>query len=270
MTPGIHSLSFEAYLAAAGVSDSMLKLLGSKSPAHLRAQMNGETEREESPALRFGTEAHRALFEPETMDGAFHVKPDGMKFSTKDGMAWRDAHQDKPILTADEARNLTGVVKAVHAHPVASRLLKNAEFERSLFVEDDMGTLRKLRPDILPNAGNIIPDLKTVEDASEAAFSRSLSNFGWYRKAAYYLDGCALLGREFESFVLIAVEKAPPYAVAVYNVDPAAIELGRREYQRDLVIYRECLLSGKWPGYPERVQCVSLPIWRQKELEAAG
>lgn len=245
----------------------MLKILGSKSPAHLKAQMDGPIEREESPALRFGTEAHRALFEPETMDGAFHVKPEGLKFTTKDGKAWQEEHSDRPILTAEDARNLKGVVNAVHTHPIASRLLKNARFECSMFAEDAEGTLRKFRPDILPNSGNVIPDLKTVEDASPEAFSKSLSKYGWHRKAAYYLDGCRLLGREFTAFVLIAVEKLPPYAVAVYQVDPQAIILGRREYQRDLTVFRQCVATGNWPAYPTEISCISLPMWRQKELE---
>ena len=262
---GIQSLSHEQYLLADGVSNSMLKVISESSPLHLKWQIDGG-KKEQTEAQKIGAITHRSIFEPETMESAFYVRPDGMKFTTKEGMAWKEAHADRPILTANERDSICAMVSAVQKHPTASRLLKNAAFEQSCFAEDSLGTLRKWRPDILPSGGNILPDLKTCEDASPRAFEKSIAQWGYYRQAAYYLDGCKLLNREFENFVLIAVEKNPPYAVVVYPIDPLAIRLGRIEYERDLATYRECLETGIWPGYQDQV--LSLPFWKQKELES--
>lgn len=265
---GIHSMSWEQYQAATGVSNSMLKILSSRTPLHLKTWMIGDKP-EATAAMRFGTLVHRAIFEPDTVKDAFYTKPDGMKFTTKDGKAWQDEHNDRPIIAAEDAFSIMKMISAVHAHPIASRLLVNARFEASIFAEDGEGTLRKARADILPAGGNMLPDLKTCDSASPDDFTKAIGQYGYYRQAAYYLDICALCGMEFSAFVLIAVEKSAPYAVACYQIEPMAVQLGRAQYQRDLVIYRECEASGKWPGYPERLSALSVPTWMQRELEAA-
>lgn len=267
-TQGIHSLSFEQYLSSAAVSESDLFYMSANTPMHLHwaKQHGGETE--DSPAKRFGTFCHRALFEPETLEGSYYVKPDDMNFATKEGKKWKEEHQGKPIIYAEEERALHGIVKSIHSHPTASRLLKNAVFEQSLFVQDE-GFMRKCRPDILPNSGNVLPDLKTCLSAHPDAFSKAIANYGYYRKAAAYLHNCKAIGREFKFFAFIAVEKEPPYACAVYTLDPEAVEFGRKLYLRDLQVYRECIAKNEWPGYPADAKCIGLPPWLQKQLEAA-
>lgn len=266
MTPEIHSLSFDQYLAADGVSSSMLRIISDRSPLHLKCWLEGEKP-EPTPAQRFGTLVHRCIFEPDTVNGAFHVRPAGLNFTTKDGKSWRDAHQDKPILSEDESAQILAMVASVHHHPTAKHLLKNAQFERSIFVEDSHGTLRKFRPDVWPDGGNVLPDLKTCESAHPDKFTKSLFDYGYWRQGAYYLDGAKLAGQEFTAFAFIAVEKSPPYAVAVYQLDPQAVDIGRMFYQRDLAVYRQCLETGKWPGYELGAPIISLPEWFTRQVE---
>lgn len=266
---GIHTLGFEQYLASAAVSESDLFYMSENTPMHLRYKKLHGGETEESPAKRFGTFCHRALFEPETLEGSYHVKPDEMNFTTKDGKRWRDEHQDRPIIKAEEERALVGMVKAIREHPAAARLLKNATFEQSLFVQD-AGFMRKCRPDVLPNAGNILPDLKTCASANPDEFSKAILNFGYYRKAAAYLDICKALGRPFQYFAFIAVEKTPPFACVVYTLDPLAVDFGRKLYRKDLQVYRNCVAENRWPGYPEEPTTIGLPAWMQKQMEEAA
>lgn len=259
-------MSYEQYEAADGCSCSMLNLLAERSPAHLKAWMDGYRHAE-TDAQRMGIWFHRAIFEPDTMKDAFHVKPEGMNFTTKDGRAWKEAHQDRPILSTAEYNEIESVSRSVNQHPVAGRMLKNARFEASCFVEDSHGTLRKFRPDILPNAGSVIPDLKTVKSAAPEDFSKAIFQYQWFKKAAYYLDGAKLLGRDFDAFAFIAVEKENPYCCAVYQLDPQAVDIGRMFYQRDLAVYRQCLETGKWPGYELGAPIISLPEWFTKQIE---
>lgn len=262
----VPDLDFEQYTLAPGVSNSHLKIIHEQTPLHLRYHLDAPP-KPPTDAQRFGSLVHGFLLQPDTMKDAFYVKPDGMKFSTKEGKAWQDEHEGKPILTAEEATAIDCMVAAVHRHPSASRLLKNAELESSIFVRDSQDTLRKLRPDVLPNGGDYLPDVKTCDSAAPDDFAKAVANYGYYRQAAYYLDGCELAGRKYEAFVFIAVEKTPPYAVAVHRLTPYDVDLGRLHYQRALAIYRECLASGHWPGYRDDIGCIDLPAWMQKDAE---
>jgi exodeoxyribonuclease VIII len=62
--------------------------------------------------------------------------------------------------------------------------------------------------------------------------------------------------------VFLVVEKKPPYAVAVYVLDPESIALGRAEYRRDLQLYAECKRTGVWPGYGDKIQTIGVPQWK--------
>lgn len=241
----------------------MLKILRERTPLHLMWAMKHPEP--PTPAQKFGAITHAAILTPDL--SKYHVKPKGMKFSTKDGIAWESAHQDLPIVSTDEHDAIEAMKASVHAHPTAARLLKNAEKERSIFVTDKEGTLRKLRPDLLPNAGNVLPDLKTCESAHADEFSKSIAGYGYFEQAAYYLDGTKLAGREYQFFAFIAVEKSPPYACAVYTLDPEAVNFGRRLYLRDLEVYRKCVLENHWPAYGDGAPCISLPPWLRKQME---
>lgn len=261
-------MAAERYHAAAGVSKSMLDVLASKTPAHLQAYLQGDG-REETPAMRFGTILHRALLEPDTYKGAFYVRPEGMKFTTKDGIAWQGAHQDKPILGAPEAQQVDAMVSAVHTHPFAKRLLTGATGEQSIFVEDGQGTLRKSRLDVLTR-GNVIPDIKTTESAALDSFERSVSIYRYHVQAAYYLDNCNLAGIDKQSFFFICVEKSPPYAVRCLQLMAEVIEYGRILYQRDLQVYRNCVESGTWPAWGDSYDECALPAYEMRQLEQAA
>lgn len=265
MTPSILSMPAEQYLAADGVSNSMLRLLGEKTPLHLWCRMHSEPE-QDTPAKRMGHLAHRAMLEPDTMESAFYVRPAEMNFTTREGKAWKSEHSDLPILTAAEDSTIKSMVHAIHSHPIASKLFRLGKAEQSLFVKDEHGMLRKGRLDYLSD-GNILPDLKTCESAAIDDFEKSIFNLGYYRQAAYYLDLCELCGIEKEAFAFVCVEKEPPYAVAVYDLLDDVIAAGRRMYQRDLQVYRNCMESGNWPGYSNSIESIAIPQWAMRRLE---
>src|SRR5687768_6081752 len=100
---GIHSQSYAAYKAAGGVSKSMLDHLAHpKTPAHLKAYLDGVEIPTE--AQIFGQLTHRVLLEPDTVKGAFAIKPEGMKLSIKEGMKWKEEQGGLPIVSFNDAR----------------------------------------------------------------------------------------------------------------------------------------------------------------------
>jgi hypothetical protein len=269
----IRTLSAEQYFAAEGVSRSMLEDIIPDEGTPLKfyrrhvAKMDAK---EETDAMRLGSITHRALLEPETMDGAFHVKPDGMKFSTKDGKAWQDDHGDRPIISTGEFARMAAMRTAVWNHKAARKFLEGAQRERCLFGQDGKGTLRKARLDLIPASGNALADLKTCASASEFQMAKSMDKLGYNRQAAFTLDLCKLLQMEFHHWFLICVESAPPFDVVVYPVDPAAIQVGHNEIEGAIQTYRHCMETGKWPGRCDGIaEPLTLPAWRQRELDAA-
>jgi hypothetical protein len=266
--PGIYSIAAERYHSANGVSKTMLDYLANQTPAHLQAYLMGIA-KEETPAMRFGTIVHRALLEPDTYREGFHVKPEGMKLTTKTGMQWQEEHPDLPIITQPESDAIDAMVSSVHCHPFAKRLLAGCTPEQSIFVEDVQGTLRKTRLDALTR-GNVIPDLKTTESAAIESFERNVSRYRYHVQAAYYLDNCRLAGIEKDVFFFIVVEKVPPYLVRCLQMNNDVIEYGRSLYQRDIQIYRNCLESGRWPGWGDGYDEVALPPWELKQATLAA
>ncbi len=269
MNDGIHTMDFGTYQKSEGISNTMLGWLEPPlTPAHFKARwITKEIVEEETPSLRMGQLTHRCILEPDTMEGAFYVKPEGMKFTTKDGIAWRDSHADRTILTADEANDVTRMRDSVWRHPIARRVIEKSQKERNLFAKDSTEILRKCRCDLLPSSGNALADLKTCGSAHPDEFAKNIADYGYHRQAAFYLAITKLLGMEFTRWLFICVEKTPPYAVAVHALDPTALDYGAMLVNRDLQVYRNCLESGEWPAFGNEVGFVSLPPWKLKEAE---
>lgn len=183
---------------------------------------------------------------------------------------------DRAIVSAEEMAQAEAIRDAVMAHPAAGKLLTPGlgVAELSAYWRDPQtSVLCRCRPDYWRHDG-IVVDLKTARDASPDGFRKSILGWRYHVQAAYYLDGItrarAADGVDMpapRSFVFIAVEKAAPYGVAVYNIDTQSIDIGRREYREDLDIYAECKGSGIWPGYGDKIQSISLPEWRLRQDE---
>jgi len=134
--------------------------------------------------------------------------------------------------------------------------------ENSAFCTDITGAKLKFRPDICIPDLDLIADIKTTQDASPQAFARDVVKYSYHLSAAMYAYGYELVtGRKLESFVFIVVEKNPPYAVAVYELDQASMQAGYRLYRQAIDKYNECTRTGHWPGYSDAIQSLSLPNW---------
>lgn len=260
------SMAEAQYRKAEGISKSDLDYIAPpRTPAHFKALKDGLMPKVESPAMRMGSIIHRAVLEPDTMEGAYSVRPEKLDLRTAEGREWKTAQGEKEILTAAEWSTVIGVRDSVWAHPYAKRILKDAQTEMCLFAEDD-GIVRKARLDALVG-GSAIPDLKTAGSADPMEFERSLGRFRYHVQAAYYIDLCRLIGIPKDQFLFIVVEKEPPYAVAVYSLDQDAIDLGRMEYKRDLGMVKDCLEKGVWPSFTTDITVVSLPEYIRKQVE---
>jgi exodeoxyribonuclease VIII len=135
-------------------------------------------------------------------------------------------------------------------------------FENSLFCTDPTGAKIKIRPDICIPEIDTIADIKSAQDASPQAFARDIEKYNHHLSAAMYAYAYEqATGRKLQSFIFIVVEKAAPYAVAVYELDQESMQAGYRLYREAIDLYNECTRTGHWPGYSDQVESISLRPW---------
>jgi hypothetical protein len=272
MTPGCYScadLSNEAYHASKGISNSGLKLIGGKTPAHyFAAYRDPDRVRQTTRPQMIGTALHAAALEPAAFSSEYIVSPypDRKASGYK---AWSGA-QSKIILTPGEAHNVAGMHASLQGHSRVRKLLSAAgHFEYSMYaIDPETGQLCKIRFDRLLLNGWAV-DLKKCQDASEDAVAKAIANYDYQQQAAFYGDVHEwATGASLEGFVFVFIEEDPPHAIGLYVIDPEDIDRGRRQYRAALNLYAQCEESGQWPGYPEAPQQIALPYWKRRALDS--
>lgn len=259
------AMSFENYLADPAISKSGLVDMA-QSPAHYK-------ERRENPktfaAADLGSATHMMILEPERAERSIFTPPGNVlgKGGTRGTTAYREwAAAQEPgaiILSREEFEAAHRMRDSVLHHPVAADLLSGGfpEISAIHYVSD---VRVKTRPDYL-NDG-YITDIKTTVDASPETFGRQAYNLKYYWSA--YLSGLILRGLEIGSreYAYVAVEKTPPYPVAVYYCPPELVELAGREVEPLLRMFRACNDTGIWPGYEEDITPLRVPGWVKHKL----
>jgi exodeoxyribonuclease VIII len=260
----INDLNDQEYHSRPEISKHGLDVVH-KCPAMFKHSRTAPKE-DPSPAMLFGSLAHLAVLEPDKFESQAYVLPK-LDRRTKEGKAEYEYHQSqaigKTIISQAEKDQLDGMVAAIKADKVASNLLYGiASTEASLFWTDPVEEVEcRARLDAIRHDGFIV-DYKTCDDASQAGFSKSVFNFRYHVQAAYYCDALELItGNPSKGFIFLAQEKKAPYLTAIYTVPTALMELGRKEYKKDLETYAKCLFEDQWPGYTQGWTDLVIPSW---------
>lgn len=173
-----------------------------------------------------------------------------------------------PLKRAD-LEPIEGAAESVLAHPGASALFSQpGTAEASVFAKDPAtGILTRARFDFLPtefglgSPSRVAVDLKSCVDASEDGFTKSIANYNYDVQRAWYLDTLKWETGEEAELVFVAVEKDPPYLVAVHQLPALWAGMGETKARIARERYKECDESGVWPGYGDEVHMPSPPTW---------
>lgn len=254
------------YSTIGAVNPSSLKILLRKSPLHYQYSLTHP--REETAAMRLGTAVHLAVLQPDLFAAGYVAKPAGMKFNTKEGIAWRDA-QTRVILDADDYDNVYAMAEAVLSSPAAQPFLAPGQVEAPiLWTDAATGIACKGKPDLVTGTG-ILTDLKTARDLTPRRFTAACLDLGYLFSMAMYADGLAANGREPGDVALVCVESVAPFDVVVYRLDAEALDVGREEYRRALETLKVCRETGRWPGQSPDPVTLTLPTWAYPEDDDA-
>lgn len=260
MQPGIYTdLSNEQYHAGPGYSKSQLDLVA-KAPALLEWSKRAANDNS-SKAASVGTALHMLILEPEAFAASYITEPGKFDLRTTAGKAARAEFEAEAkgriVLAFDEWEMLQRQRDSVFAHPEARALIEipGGRFETSAYWADpETGLLCRCRPDWWPMP-EVIVDLKTTEDPSPHAFSRSIFEYRYHVQDAFYTDGAgAANGAGVEDFVFLAVGKKREmgrYPVRVYRLNEEDKQYGRELYRANLKTVLDCTETGEWPGIEE-------------------
>lgn len=247
------------------VSKSVLDIVH-RSPAHYDAWVSGTLPEKKSEELDFGGLFHCALLEPDRFGATYIVEPDFGDCRKKENRerrdAWREENSGRTPIAADHDEAIRGMVKAVHAHPIAGKAVRDGLSEVTLRWRDaETGLECKARADYYVSSRRMVVDAKSSTDASFDAFRKSVANYRYHVQDAMYRAGFAAVGAPIQHFMFVVVEKTPPYAIATYVLDMDAIQAGHTAATRDMQKLAQALSTNEWPGYPVGIQQLDLPPW---------
>lgn len=259
--PAKVSCTMEQYHAHPAVGSSSLRTLIEQSPAHYI--WNRLNPSEPTPAQRYGTAIHQAILEPDAFHKNAVVEPEfGGKGSVAAKAEWHLENYGRLILKREQHNAIKGMLKSISMHKAAFKFVSAGASEASLFWKDPAtGIACKARPDYV-RGGHILVDIKTTEDASYRSFKKTIPDYGYHVQAALYLDGATEVhGTKFDEFIIVAIEKNPPYAINCFLLDDSMIMEGRALYFKALKTLSECYKTDKFPAYPEIINSMTLPSW---------
>lgn len=264
--PGIYEgVSHYDYLKWEAVSTSRLTLV-KKSPAHLRYALDhGDSKK--SDALTLGTAVHAAVLLPETFEEEYICGPDCRR-GTKEWDAFEVKYFTKNVLTPADYCAVMEIRAAVEGVARVEDLLIGSKREVSMVWKNSAISQKcKGRMDAYNEEFNTIIDLKTTKDASPEGFAKSIFNYGYYRQAAFYMEGARACGLDCKHFIFVAVETEPPYGVALYELTDGVLKLGQKENADLLEQYHTCTVKNEWPSYSKDIQFIGIPQWSMNILE---
>lgn len=227
-----------------------------KSPAHYIYKVTHP--QEPTPALRFGTAAHKHILEPDSFWEEYAEAPTVDRRTKAGKEAWAAFLEEldgKEPISKEDLAVIREMRDAILANPTAAALLTTGRHEVPIeWVDPATGELCKCRPDCLTewDGKKYIVDYKTTTSCEGMAFERSCRVYGYKLQAGMYSEGVFAQTLEDHAFAFVAQEKTPPYAVRVYFCDPGFVEEGQDLFHELVWIYHKCKEAGEWPGYEDK------------------
>ena len=250
------------YRAATGAHATALWTLIDRSPAHYRYEQ--EHPREQTPAMLFGAACHCWMLDRDRFDERFYVAAPCDRRTREGKAAWAAADHyagERTVISFEDHARMQAMSERVLYNDEARGFLElEGASEVAIFWTDQATGLQcKGRIDRLVKGVQIL-DLKTCENAKRGPFERHASDYGYWMQLAFYADGLRANGVRPLVPRIIAVEKDPPYEVAVHKIGEAGLDLGRRQYAEALALLARCERSGEWPGYQGEYE-INPPAW---------
>lgn len=252
------------------IRSSDIRTVVNESLAHYRYKKDNPTP--PTKDMQLGTALHSYLLEP----SAFYEKtavydererPEPtMTFGSKKNKEWKEQF---------ERDNSSKTILSLSDYDTVKRMASSILLDSGIDLEGekevclvDPELCTKSRPDIFTSSPNDwIIDIKTTNDASPEAFSRTIIEYGYHIQAAHYISMLKQLDGIHREFYIIAVEKKEPFVCQTYILSPATIAQGMDELQWGYNVLKEAKETGAYYGYSKHLEEMNLPKWSMGRLE---
>lgn len=268
--PGFYEMTAAEYHAdpcpIPSLSASIAKKLLRQTPKHAWAahpRLCAQIPDDPTPAMLFGSVVHKLVLGA----GARIKVIDAEDYRSKDAQRARDlalASGRLPILAKkfDEADLIAEHVRT-RVQRAAPRMFTGRPELVAIWQEGDVWCRAMMDSYQLAGGLALIDDLKTSgQDISPLGVGKTIANMGYEIQAAFYsLASLRLAPDAMPTFRFAFAETEPPYEASIVELTGAAFEIGRRQVSAAIELWRRCLKSNEWPGYPDTPIRADLPPW---------
>jgi len=250
--PGVSNYDHHRGLYRDCIGSSFLKTFADRSPAHAKESVDNPGEA--TPAQIIGSAFHSvALGFPDEVVVVDKPKTPALN---------KDEELDRYQIHTDTKKNIDAMVDALHHHTIAKKLMQFPDREvTGIFQDYGTDLWCKIRPDLISHEQKIIVDLKSTVDASVDKFSRDIFKFGYHVSAAWYKYGTEQITGDRYAFIIVAVEKSPPYGINCFNITGTAIRKAWDKISNITGDLADCVRDNSWPSYKPFLHEPDVPGW---------
>lgn len=297
LKPGLRGRAVNAYLEAGihynvpmvryvsdpcpepSLSASTISRLVQKSPLkawHWHPRLGGKVR--STKASDTGSAAHSLVLEGADIIKVVSkvTKADGQEVDAKD---WKTAaakaarakirKEGKIALLGHEAAEVYAMAKLAGAAIAEEAGEGKAE---TTIIWQESGVWCRARADWLPHdEARPVVDYKTTKKSAEPGewIRRTLYQDGYDISAAWYLRGLKAVGEARPEYKFLVQEQGAPYDFSWVGLESGSEPI--RDVQpwltKAIRVWRECLDSGEWPGYPKHTHYADPSTWRAIQIE---
>lgn len=257
---GMIDISNEDYHKGPGISSSNLIDLLEYSPLHMKYYKENPTE--PTPAMLYGSRVHTAVLEPELFEKEYVIKQKfdkRVKGNAEKEEEWLAANVGRIGITQSDYDDTMRIRDVLLADPRIKAILDGALIEKAFYWTDpDTGVLCKARPDILSYDLGMIVDLKTIDNCAEWNIKTRIRYSKYYLQNMFHMDGVNIVGEKLKlnpikDGCFLFVEKEEPHGFKLRAITLDDLQVGFDEYKKALAIYAECVKTGVFPGYENKI-----------------
>jgi hypothetical protein len=257
------------YYSYKALSNSGIKRI-LRSPAHFKHWLSAE--RKMSKSLILGELVHYFLLRPDLVADEVAVFEKGKTLDSKLGNKFILNNPDKFCCTRDQYEYAEHVSKTILQDRRVSRLigLPNAKREHPI-IQTINGVPGKALYDLL--SPEIILDVKTHSDEggyfnNAESFDANFFKYGYDIQAAWYQRMAEIWDGMRRDVLFLVVEMEEPFAYTIRQVEQDDMDSAWTDCERAIEIYKECLATDVWPGYPFEIRTIKKPKWRKMQQMA--
>jgi hypothetical protein len=125
--------------------------------------------------------------------------------------------------------------------------------------------------DVWSEEAATVLDLKITGQIYDASVARQMVNMGWDRQEAFYKHAVGAILPELGGRVRFAdllIKPEAPFTSRLVSPEKGWSATSIRQCRIAMERFGACIHSGKWPGFPNRVDQIAMPRWEESRREA--